>query len=594
MHIDKTKQIFELAKQRFGDSVTMSANPVGEGSVVVAADRIREFSKWVRDDQAMGYDFFAEVLGIDYMFQEPRFDLTYHVHNPRSGGHFHYKVQLPDEKPEVDSVAEVYPGAAWHEREILDMFGVKFKDHPDPRRILMPDDWRGHPLRKDYPISGEEVQFSGNFPDIIPQDLPPAPGQDVFLGWDALETTPGNYAQLVNFEADVQADDDGRMVLNMGPQHPSTHGVLRLLIELDGENIVKSVPDIGYLHTGIEKTAENLSFLQALTVTDRMDYLSPLGNNLAFSLSVEKLAGIDPPHRARTLRVILAELTRIQSHLVWLGTHALDLGAMSAFFYCFRERDQILEIFEMIAGVRMMTSFICPGGVREDVPEAFVPTVEKFVRDFPGKVDEYEDLLTKNPIWLERTRGIGRISVEDAVAYGVSGPSLRGSGLAFDIRKAEPYCGYDTYEFDVPVGVNGDVYDRYLCRIEEMRQSVRILRQALDRLEPGPVQQEERKLIPPPKEEINQSMESLIHHFLITTTGFTAPHGEAHVPTETARGLLSITIAGDGSPRPYRMRVRGPSFANLQALPLMLQGGLVADAVATIGSIDIVLGDVDR
>lgn len=589
MHIEQTRTVFDGASQRFGGDVALSDRPAGEGSIVVERSRIREFSEWVK---SLGYDFFAEVGGIDYLYDSPRFDLTYSVYSTGGRKHLHYKVRLDEADPAVDSICDIYPGANWHERELYDMLGISFTGHPDLRRILMPQYWRGHPLRKDYPIGGEQVQFLGNFRDIATQELPAPPGEEVFVGWEALETQPSSYTQLLEPAGDGQ--DDGRMILNMGPQHPSTHGVLRLLIELDGENVTTALPDIGYLHTGIEKTAETLNFQQALTLTDRMDYLSPLGNNLAFSLSVEKLVGVEPPPRATVLRVILAELTRIQSHLVWLGTHALDLGAMSAYFYCFREREQILAMFEKISGVRMMTSFICPGGLKEDVTDDFIPDLEQFMRVFPSRIAEYETLLTKNPIWLERTRGIGKLSNEDAVAYGASGPTLRGSGLAWDIRKVEPYCGYETYEFDVPVGTNGDVYDRYLCRVEEMRQSHKIIRQAMNRLEPGPVQANERKMVPPPKSEINKSMESLIHHFLITTIGFTAGPGEAHVPTETGRGLLSIYVAGDGSPKPYRMRVRTPSFANLQVLPVMLQGGLVADAVATIGSIDIVLGDVDR
>jgi len=593
VHLEDTRRLFEQARGQFGEDVTFSEVPRDEGSVVVAPSRLREFTQWAR---SQGFDFFADIGGIDYLYASPRFDLTYTVYSTGQKRHLHYKVKLDESAPAVDSISDIYAGANWHERELLDMFGISFNGHPDPRRILMPEHWRGHPLRKDYPINGEQVQFSGNFGDVEPQTLPPAPGQDAFAGWQALETTPGSYTQLIEPAAgpDGQPDADGRMILNMGPQHPSTHGVLRLLIELDGENITRTLPDIGYLHTGIEKTAETLSFQQALTLTDRMDYLSPLGNNLAYSLSVEKLVGVEAPPRATVLRVILAELTRIQSHLVWLGTHALDMGAMSPFFYCFRERDQILDMFEMISGVRMMTSFICPGGLREDVPDEFMPALEQFMRVFPSRVGEYETLLTKNPIWLERTRGVGRLALDDALAYGVSGASLRGSGLAWDIRKAEPYCGYETYEFEIPAGTHGDVYDRYLCRIEELRQSHKIIRQAMNRLEPGPVQTNDRKMIPPPKNELDNSMESLIHHFLISTIGFTAPHGEAHVPTETGRGLLSFYIAGDGSPKPYRMRARTPSFANLQALPVMLQGGLVADAVATIGSIDIVLGDVDR
>ncbi len=594
MNIENTRKIFEKAKEKFGGDVTFVDRPTDEGSIVVDPSRVKEFSEWLKTEPSLNYTFFSDIGAIDYLARSPRFDLTYTVYSLPKGGHLHYKVKVDEDSAPIDSITNVYPGADWHEREIFDMFGIKFNSHPDLRRILMPEHWRGYPLRKDYPLGGEEVQFSNNFADIVPQTLPPAPGEDVFLGWDMLETQPASYQQLLDSGVEIEKNDAGHMIINMGPQHPSTHGVLRLLLELDGENVMKAIPDIGYLHTGIEKSAESLNFLQALTLTDRMDYLSPMGNNLAFSLSTEKLLGVEVPERAQVLRVILAELTRIQSHLVWLGTHALDLGAMSAFFYCFRERDIILDLFEMVSGVRMMTSFICPGGVREDVPSQFVPALEKFLLIFPDKLGEYEALLTTNPIWLERTQGIGKLSVEDGLAYGASGPTLRGSGVVWDVRKTEPYSGYETYDFEVPVGSNGDVYDRYLCRIEEMRQSQRIIRQALNRLQPGPVQVEERKLVPPPKTELGNSMESLIHHFLIAGIGFTAPDGEGHVPTETARGLLSFHIVGDGSPKPYRMRARTPSFANLQVLPRMLHGGLVADAVAAIGSIDIVLGDVDR
>ncbi len=594
MEISGTRKVFQQAVARFGGDVSLLDQPVGEGAILVEASRLVEFSQWVRSGEGLGFGFFSDAAAVDYLGREPRFELTYTVYSPSHREHLHYKVGVGEDSPSVPSVSGVYPGAVWHEREAYDLFGISFPGNPDLRRILMPDYWQGHPLRKDYPLGGEEVQFAGNFSDVPSQTLPAAPGEDTFGGWDRLETQPDAYVQLLESGAELEHVAEGRMVLNMGPQHPSTHGVLRLLLELDGENVVQAVPDIGYLHTGIEKSAESLNYQQALTLTDRMDYLSPLGNNLAYSLAVERLVGIDPPERATVLRVILAELTRIQSHLVWLGTHALDLGAMSPFFYTFRERDMILDIFEMVSGVRMMTSFICPGGVREDVPPEFVPAVEWFLRKFPAKLLEYETLLTKNPIWLERTRGVGRMSLEDGLAYGVSGPSLRASGIAFDIRKTEPYCGYDTYDFEVPVGTSGDVYDRYLCRVAEMRESHRIIRQAVNRLPDGPVQPEERKLLPPPKDEIGRSMESLIHHFLLSTIGFVAPRGEGHVPTETARGLLSFQVVGDGSPRPYRMRSRTPSFANLQALPIMMKGGLVADAVAAIGSIDIVLGDVDR
>ena len=384
------------------------------------------------------------------------------------------------------------------------------------------------------------------------------------------------------------------MIVNMGPQHPSTHGVLRLVLELDGETILKATPHIGYLHTGLEKTMENLQYYKALTITDREDYLSNLINNLAYSMAVEKLLDIEVPPRARRLRLILNELERIASHLIWLGTHALDIGAMTIFFYTWRERDQILDLKEMMSGVRMMTSWICPGGLRGDAPEGWLYRAQKFVDEFPRKLDEYDRLLTKNPIWIERLTGIGMISAEDAIAYGMSGSSLRGSGVAWDLRKSNPYTGYDEFEFDIPVGQHGDVYDRYLVRVEEMRQSIRILNQALKGVPSGAVMTSDRKVAPPPRAELDTSMESLIHHFKLFTEGYHPPVGEAYAACESGRGEKGYYVVSDGSGIPYRVKINGPSLKNLQALPEMVKGRFIADCVAIIGSIDIVLGDIDR
>jgi NADH-quinone oxidoreductase subunit D len=384
------------------------------------------------------------------------------------------------------------------------------------------------------------------------------------------------------------------MLLNMGPQHPSTHGVLRLLLELDGESVVSCVPDVGYLHTGIEKTAEDKTYTKIIPLTDRMDYLAPLSNNLGYVLAVEKLMDTQVPLRAQYVRVILCELTRITSHLVWLGTHALDIGAMSVFLYCFREREIVLDIFEMVAGQRMMASYFRPGGLWRDLPPGFEEAVRDFLKLMPERIDEYEALLDKNPIWLERTQHIGVISSKDAIAWGVSGPSLRGSGVNWDIRKAMPYSSYDHFDFDVPLGKNCDVYDRFLCRIHEMRESLKIVQQALDKLPGGPFMTSDRKVAPPPKEELAYSMESLIHHFKLWTEGFKAPEGEVYVSVESPRGEFGCYLNSDGSSKPRRVHFRAPSFANLSALPLMTHGVFVADLVAITGSIDIVLGDVDR
>jgi NADH-quinone oxidoreductase subunit D len=384
------------------------------------------------------------------------------------------------------------------------------------------------------------------------------------------------------------------MTINMGPQHPSTHGVLRLILTLDGETIVKAVPDIGYLHTGIEKTAEDKSYFKALVLTDRMDYLAPLCNNLGYSLAVEKLLGITVPERALHTRVILAELQRIASHLVWLGSSALDLGAQSVFLYCFRERELILDIFELCSGVRMMTSYIMPGGLQADLPEGFDAQVRAFLAIFPKRLREYHDLLTNNRLWIDRTKGIAPLSAADAITYGCSGATVRGSGVAYDVRKAFPYSGYERFDFDIPVGSNGDVYDRYLVRMLEMDQSLRIITQALDALPGGPWQVDDPKIVPPPKYLISSNMESLIHHFKLYTEGYRPPAGEVYLRTESPKGELGFYVVSDGSARPYRMHVRAPSFANLQALPSMIEGQLLADVVAAIGSIDIVLGEVDR
>ena len=389
-------------------------------------------------------------------------------------------------------------------------------------------------------------------------------------------------------------DAEEHMLLSMGPQHPSTHGVLRLLVELDGETVVNLAPDIGFLHTGIEKNMESKRFLQALVMTDRMDYLSPMTNNMAYIMAIEKLLGLEITPRAQTIRIILAELSRISSHLVWLGTHALDLAAMSVFLYCFREREYLLDIYEMVAGQRMMVSYFRPGGLWRDVPDEFEPAVRHFLDFFPAKLADYEALLDRNPIFLARTKDVGVISGPEAVAWGLSGPSMRGSGIDWDNRRDMPYGGYEQYEFDVPVEHEGDVYARYRCRMREFRQSLGIVRQAIDRLKPGPVNIDNHKIVPPPRAELGRSMEAVIHHFKLWTEGFCAPEGYIYQVIESPRGEIGCYLRGDGGNKPARVHFRGPSYVNLAALPLMARNRFVADLVSVIGSIDIVLGEIDR
>jgi NADH-quinone oxidoreductase subunit D len=385
------------------------------------------------------------------------------------------------------------------------------------------------------------------------------------------------------------------MTVNMGPQHPSTHGVLRLVLELSGEEVVGADTTIGYLHTGIEKTAEQKKWQQVIPLVERTDYLGAQSNSLAFCLVVEKMLGVDVPERVKDIRVLIAELQRIASHLVWLGTHGLEIGAVSVMMYCFREREQLLNINEMLAGFRMFPSYLRIGGLREDLPPGFHDAVNTFLHKFPGKLDEYEDLLTKNQIWLKRTRGVGVLTRQDVLDYGLLGPIARATGLQYDVRKAFPYLNYASYDFQVPTATHGDVYDRYLVRIEEMRQSTRIAKQAIDRISPrGVFDIQDYRIVPPPKDRVYSEMEALIQHFLIYSQGFTVPAGEAYVPIEGPRGEHGFTIFSDGTNRPYRIKLRAPSFYACQGLPKLIIGGMIADVIAVIGSTDVVMGDVDR
>ncbi|PYP91322.1 MAG: NADH-quinone oxidoreductase subunit D [Candidatus Angelobacter sp. Gp1-AA117] len=392
----------------------------------------------------------------------------------------------------------------------------------------------------------------------------------------------------------VDSAQDRTMILNMGPQHPSTHGVLRLLLEIDGEQVVRMVPDIGFLHTGIEKTCEAKFYQQVVPLTDRIDYLCPMVNNYCYVLAVEKLLGLEIPPRALYLRVLLAELQRISSHLVWLGTHAMDIGAMSVFLYCFREREDLLRIYEMVSGQRMMTSYFRIGGLALEPPLGFFESVKKFLDIFPERVDEYENLLTGNRIFIDRLKGVAHISAEDAIGWGVTGPSMRASGVDWDLRRDMPYGGYENFKFKVPVSQDGDVWARYICRVQELRESREIAKQALEGMPSGSIKAEAPKVVLPDREKMKTEMEALIYHFKIVTEGFTVPAGEVYQAIESPRGEMGYYVVSDGTAKPMRVHMRSPSYANLQALPLMCEGGLIADVVAGIGSIDIVLGEIDR
>jgi len=392
----------------------------------------------------------------------------------------------------------------------------------------------------------------------------------------------------------LDPSQDQTMVLNIGPQHPSTHGVLRLLLEVDGETIVRIMPDIGYLHTGIEKTCEAKFYQQVVPMTDRIDYLCPMTNNLAYCLAVEKLLGMEIPPRGQWLRVLLNELTRINSHLVWLGTHAMDIGAMTVFLYCFREREDVLRLFEAVAGQRMMTSYFRIGGVSMEPPLGWFDRVKNFLTRFPGNIDEYENLLTNNPIFVNRLKDVAYISAEDAIGLCATGPTLRASGVDVDLRRDQPYTGYENFKFNVPTSTKGDVYARYMVRVAELRESQKIAMQALEGMPEGPSKADAPKVVLPDREKMKTQMEALIYHFKIVTEGFVVPEGEVYMPIESPRGEMGYYVVSDGTAKPYRVHMRSPSFANLQTLRKMCEGRLIADVVAAIGSIDIVLGDCDR
>lgn len=407
-------------------------------------------------------------------------------------------------------------------------------------------------------------------------------------------TWEGSLEQLKGLVSD-RAMTGETMLLNMGPHHPSTHGVLRLLLELDGEEIITVLPDIGFLHTGIEKNIEDKTYEKGVPLTDRMDYLSPMSNNTVYCLAVEKLVDLDVPERAQIMRVICLELSRISSHMVWLGTQALDMGAMSVFLYCFREREKILNMFEMLSGQRLMGSYMRPGGLWRDFPDEFFPALDVFLEDMPRRIDDYRALLEKNPIWIDRTYGVGVLEPDVALALGVSGSSLRGSGVNWDIRKAMPYSMYETFEFDVPLGEHGDVYDRFYVRIMELYESLKIIKQARDRIPArGEFRSSNRKFVPPPRADLGESMEAVIHHFKLWTEGFNAPDEEVFASIESPRGEISCYLHGTGGPKPRRVHFKTPSFMHIAAIPTMAEGHLIADLIAIIGSVDVVLGDADR
>ncbi len=584
--MSQTNPAVEKLRAQFEGAIQAVYEFRGETTVTVRSQDLVAVARFLRDDPELRFDHLSNLTAVDWSkypgyAAKERFSTVYQLLSTRSGQRLTLKAPAPSsDNPVVPSLTGLWPGANWPEREVYDLMGVKFDGHPDLRRILLPFNWPNHPLRKEIPLGGETVPFSMTWEDE----------EFASFGKQIVE------AKAVPQVPPKQADTNKHMILNMGPHHPATHGVLRVVVELDGERVVAAYPDVGYLHSGFEKQGESIRYKDFTLYTDRTDYVSSMCTNLGYSLAVEKLMGVEIPRRAQVIRVIMAELQRLASHLLWLGTSVLDAAGVShaLLMYCFREREQILDILELVSGARLTTTYIRPGGIWRDVPPSFVERVQDVLSAFPKRIDEYERMVTHNPVWKSRTIGIGKITQAQALAMSVTGPALRATGLAFDYRKTRPYSGYDNYDFEIPTATDGDLFARYLCRVAEMRQSLRIIEQALKNLPDGPVWTADRKMALPPRQELDTSMEALIHHFKLNTEGFVPPVGEVYECVESPRGETGFYLVSDGTAIPYRLRFRTPSFINLQATDLMARGGFIADLVMIIGSVDITLGDVDR
>ncbi len=580
--------VLETLQTRFPEVVLSVREDLKRGdlSAQVQATGLVPVARFLHDDPGMAFHHITDICSADYPDEPERFEVIYHVLSFAHRTRIRLKARVTEDHPVIGTVTSIWKGANFLEREVFDLMGITFDGHPDLRRILLPEDYaEGHPLRKDFPAEGRGWRSTFDFlprldepvSEWTEQDIPHTQ-QHVFMAGDHPES----------------AKRTTEMLLNMGPQHPSTHGVLRVVLELDGERVSKAVPDLGYLHRGVEKLAEGLHYTQILPHTDRLDYVCAMTNNYAYVRAVEKLVGVTVPERAEYVRTIVAEVQRIVGHLFWLGTQALDIGAMTVFFWTFREREVLLDLFEKLCGARLTLNYYRIGGVDADLTRDIIDRLRDFLRTFPGHLREYDTLLQTNRIWVARTKGVAVISMEDAINFGLTGPTLRGSGVAYDVRKFEPYGVYDRVEWDVPVGKDGDTYDRYWIRVEEMKQSARIIEQSLDQLPDGPVMADLPQVIPPPKPNVMRDMESLIHHFIIFTQGFKPPKGETYCGTEVPKGELGFFLISDGSPRPYRMKIRSPSFVHMGAFDFMARGYLISDIITIFGTYDIVMGECDR
>jgi len=570
---------------RFGNSLLINTQTTSDGILTlwVRNDQLKALLQFLKLEITKPFGMLYDLTAVDerrrlnlHNGQESDFTVVYHLTSIDRNEDIRIKTALAGEYPAAVSITEIWPSANWYEREIYDMFGITFTGHPNLRRILMPQSWTGHPLRKEYPSRATEMG-----PYVLEDQMREIADND-------LKFKPEDWGLK------SRTEDTDFMFLNIGPQHPGTHGLLRLILQLDGEDIVEVIPDIGFHHRGAEKMGERQSWHTFIPYTDRIDYLGGVLNNLAYVLSVEKIAGIEVPDRVKVIRIMMSELFRIASHLVWFGTYAQDLGQMSPVFYAFNDREKIFDIVGAITGGRMHPSWFRIGGVAHDLPNGWNMLVTDFLDYFPKQIREFEKVTIRNRIFRERTIGIGAFTSAEAIEWGMTGTGLRSAGVAWDYRKKRPYSGFENFEFEIPLGKNGDCYDRSVVRMEEMRQSLRIIRQCVDNMPEGSYKSDHPLAIPPLKEKTMQDIETLITHFLGVTWGPVIPSGEAMVPIEAAKGSNGYYLISDGSTSSYRTRIRTPSFPHMQMLPLISKGYTIPDLLSILGAMDFVLADLDR
>jgi NADH-quinone oxidoreductase subunit C/D len=576
--------IIQVLQNRFGTAtITPQTTHDRVPTLWASRDHVCDVLRYLKTEVEQPYRMLYDLTAIDervraHRADQPDSDFTvmYHLLSYERNADIRIKVALQGDIPAIRSVVDLWPAANWYEREAWDMFGITFEGHPHLRRILMPPTWSGHPLRKEHPARATDME-----PFRLPEDKEVAEQQ-------ALQFHPEDWGMT------RQGEDADFLFLNVGPQHPGTHGVLRIVLQLDGEEIIDAVPDIGYHHRGAEKMGERQSWHTYIPYTDRIDYLGGVMNNLPYVLAVEQLAGIDVPDRVKVIRIMLAELFRLASHLVWYGTFAQDLGALSPVFYMFTDREHLFRLVEAICGGRMHPSWFRIGGVAQDLPQGWDGLVRDFLRYLPPRLTEYDELVMRNRIFKARTQGVGSYTLDEAIEWGVTGPGLRACGFDWDFRKRRPYSGYEQFEFDIPIAQHGDCYDRAVVRVAEMRQSLRIIEQCLNDMPAGPYKSDHPLTTPPLKERTMHDIETLITHFLSVSWGPVIPPGEAFVGIEATKGNNGYYLISDGSTMPYRVRIRTPSFPHLQMLPLISRGGMIPDLLAILGSLDYVLADVDR